>query len=368
MMAVMPDSDISAAAPAVLAALGWDAGRAAEAAALDPTAYVGRVAVRHSRFCDLLTADGWRRVRLPARLLTAAADGGGPVVGDWLLWRPQGDDGAAEALLSRRSVIVRQEAGRGLRAQAVAANLDRLFIVTSLDRDFNLRRLERWLALVWDSGAAPVIVIGKADLVGDEAAGAALAAVGEIAPGVPVLTVSTVDGRGLAELHRLASGCTVAFVGSSGVGKSSLVNAILGDERLRVGAVRAHDGRGQHTTSVRELVPLPGGGALIDTPGVRELQLWADDEALESTFADVAALAADCRFADCCHEGEPGCAVAGALADGTLDAERLTGYRKLQGELAALDRRVDPEARRAAKAKDREIAKRIKQLYKDRGR
>ncbi len=364
----MQKSEDSAAGVSLLAALGWDAARATEATTVDSTARPGRVAVRHARFCDLYTAEGWRRVRLPARLLTAAPDGGGPVVGDWLLWRPQGDDGAAEVLLPRRSVILRQEAGRGSRAQAVAANLDLLFIVTALDRDFSLRRLERWLALVWDSGALPILILGKADLADDDAIAAVRREIATIAPRVPVLAISTIDGRGIDDLRARASGRTVAFVGSSGVGKSSIVNALIGEERLRVGAVRTHDGRGQHTTTVRELVPLAGGGALIDTPGVRELQLWADDEALDSTFADVAALAGECRFADCRHEGEPDCAVGGALAAGTLDADRLEGYRKLQAELAALDSRIDPAARRVSRAGERRISKAIKQVYKDRDR
>lgn len=344
-----------------LARLGWDAPRAAAfaplaAAGLEPA----RVQVRHAQFCDLRTVAGTRQARLPARLHDAGEGGGGPVVGDWVAWRAIGDDAVVEELLPRRSLLQRQAAGKATAPQVVAANVDRLCIVMGLDRDYSLRRLERWLTLAGDAGVRPVVVLNKADLCEDPLPRAD--EVRRLVPEAAVLVTSVTAEIGLDRLAaELGPGLTSAFVGSSGTGKSSLVNALLGEERQRVGAVRAHDGRGQHTTTRRELILLPSGGVLIDTPGVREMQPWADETAVEATFADIGELAAGCRFNDCRHGEEPGCAVRAAVATGELDLERLEGYLRLQAEL-------DSQSRRSRERQGRAQTKALRKLYRERDR
>jgi ribosome biogenesis GTPase len=241
----------------------------------------------------------------------------------------------------------------------VAANVDTVFLVTAFGGDLNPRRLERYLTAAWDSGSSPVIVANKCDLAADPLA--ELAAVEAVSTGVPVLAVSASSGEGLDELEAyLAPGQTVALLGSSGVGKSTLVNRLAGREVLVTAEIGA-DGRGRHTTTHRELVPLPSGALLIDTPGMRELQLWADEEVLDSTFAEIAEIARGCRFSDCSHEHEPGCEILRALADGSLPRERFASYRKLQREIRALeirkDARLKSEARQEMRRRQRRMRK-----------
>ncbi len=305
------------------------------------------------------------------RLTTAAGEGVGhvtgrfrhdtgedplrwPVVGDWVAVHPSGP--SIHAVLPRTSLFVRQEAGARVGAQPLAANIDTVVIATGLDDDFSLRRIERYLALAWESGATPVIVLTKADLCPDIPV--RLAETAAIAPGVAIHAVSTYTGAGLLELAALLlPGQTVALLGSSGVGKSSLLNVWLGAPVQRVTAVRAHDRTGRHTTTHRQLFVLPGGGLVIDTPGMREVQLWHAEEGVEETFADIAAIAAACRFADCTHAGEPGCCIQAALDAGRVAPARLESYRKLQRELDYLARREDPEAMRAEEDRWKAIAK-----------
>ncbi|HEY9764271.1 MAG TPA: ribosome small subunit-dependent GTPase A, partial [Trichocoleus sp.] len=253
-----------------------------------------------------------------------------PAVGDWVVVRLH--DGASHAtihqVLPRQSQFVRKAAGARTEAQVVAANVDTVFLVSGLDRDFNLRRIERSLVLAWESGANPVIVLNKADGCGDLEG--VVETVTDIAPGVSVIPISALTGHGVEALATyLQSGQTVALIGSSGVGKSTLTNFLLGTTVQATQAVRADDQRGRHTTTSRHLLRLPSGALLIDTPGMRELQLWSGSDGLEATFSDIDALAEQCRFRDCQHGQEPGCAVQAAIASGELDFSRLSSYQKL---------------------------------------
>jgi ribosome biogenesis GTPase / thiamine phosphate phosphatase len=292
-----------------------------------------------------------------------------PAVGDWVAVavRPAEGRAAIHALLPRKSCLVRKAAGSATEEQILAANVDTLVLVSGLDADFNLRRIERYVTLAWESKAFPVILLNKADACDDVAARVTQAEACAI--GVPVYAVSALNGMGLTVLRPyLSAGQTLAFLGSSGVGKSTIINSLLGEERLRVNAVRASDGRGQHTTTHRELILLPGGGIVIDTPGMRALGLWANQDSVERTFEDVDALALECRFKDCAHVTEPGCAVRAAIEEGRLDAARWQNYLKLKRELQHLDARQDRKAALIAKGKGKALAKEIRRYTKDQGR
>ncbi len=269
-----------------------------------------------------------------------------PAVGDWVAVRlPQGEGRAAvHAVLPRRTKFSRQAAGERTAEQVVAANVDVVFLVSGLDGDFNLRRIERYLTAAWESGANPVIVLNKADICDDPEGRATV--VEDVAPGAPVHTVSALTGDGLDVVRSyLRPGRTIGFLGSSGVGKSTIINALLGRAVQPVQAVRDGDDRGRHTTTRRELFLLEEGGLLLDTPGMRELQLWGGSEGAETTFQEIAELAESCRFRDCHHEGEPGCAVSGAVDAGELSPERLESYHKLQREMRYMETRRDVAAR-----------------------
>lgn len=308
-----------------------------------------RVAVQHRGAYVVWTETGELSAELSGRLRNDGAEGAElPVSGDWVVVRPYPDGSGAtiHAVLPRRTAFSRKEPFKAVREQVLAANVDAVFVVTGLDRDFNLRRVERYLATAWESGADPVVVLSKADLCPDVAQ--AMAAVEAVAIGVPIHAVSCVTGKGVEELRALIGGNrTVALLGSSGVGKSTLINFLLDKEALPTGELR-RDGRGRHTTTNRELVALPGGGLVLDTPGLRELQLWDAGDGLGTTFGDVEALFDHCRFRDCSHRREPGCAVKRALADGSLDVERWHSYNKLQRELHALELKQDRRARAEA--------------------
>lgn len=258
-----------------------------------------------------------------------------PAVGDWVYLKTlPGEESRAiiHGILARKSKFSRNEAGKRNREQIVAANIDTVFLVTALSGDFNIRRLERYLTMAWESGASPVIILNKADLCSNIAT--IKVQVESIAYAVPIHIVSCLDGRGMCELEDYLEGnTTVAFLGSSGVGKSTLINRLLGKERQKTGDVRRNDQKGRHTTTHRELIIVPGRGIVIDTPGMRELQLWNAGESVDNTFADIEKLARKCKFNDCNHETEPGCAVKKAIEEGNLEYERLESYRKLQREL-----------------------------------
>jgi ribosome biogenesis GTPase len=325
---------------------GWDDGWEAafephRAAGLTP----GRITIQHRGAYVLATAEGEVWAELPRRLLRLLeADGSVPAVGDWVGWHELGGRAFVEAVLPRRSSFSRKTPWLEVREQVVAANVDVVFLVQALPDDVNPRRLERYLATAWESGALPELVLTKVDLVDDPAP--FVAEVEQVAFGVPVHLVSNVTGEGLGELRaEIQPGRTAALLGSSGIGKSTIVNRLAGQELLETQGLR-RDGRGRHTTTHRELVLLPGGGIVLDTPGMRELQLWSVEDGLERAFEDIDELAAACRFTDCAHDREPGCAIREALAAGSLDDERWQSYRKLQRELEGLRLRMDARARK----------------------
>ncbi len=298
-----------------------------------------------------------RTVTLAGRLRNEAESRGAlPVVGDWVSVTGE----VIDAVLPRRSSFVRKVAGETTVEQVVAANIDTVFLVVGMDGDFNPRRVERYLTATWESGASPVIVLNKSDLAGDQIEDRK-AEIEAVAMGVPTVAVSALQEHGLSELADwLQPGRTVALLGSSGVGKSTMVNALAGANVQDTGAVRDSDSRGRHTTTHRELVCLPSGAVLMDTPGMRELQLWGTESGLEETFPEITALAASCRFSDCRHETEPGCSILSALEDGTLDSGRLQSWRKMQRELARLAMRQNLRAKAAEKAKWKSIRKTMK--------
>lgn len=303
----------------------------------------------------------WRAVVRGVLRFHAAGRDDFPAVGDWVVVQaPPADQAGSPAvihgILPRTSAVARKAAGFGGGEQLVAANVDTLLICCGLDGDYNPRRIERYLTLAYGSGAAPVVVLTKADLC-DEAE-ERVAEVEAVAIGAPVIVVGYAEEDGIDAVRRLVKpGSTAALVGSSGVGKSTLINRLLGREAMATGTVRDSDQRGRHTTTHRQLLLLPGGGVLIDTPGLRELQLWADASDLGSSFADIEALAADCRFRDCSHTSEPGCGVLAALESGALTAERFESFRKLQRELAFEQRKTDKSAEAANKARWKAIHK-----------
>ena len=281
-----------------------------------------------------------------------------PAVGDWVAIAPRPQEGRAriEHILPRRTKLARKAAGRSLEEQIISANLDTVFVVSALNRDFNLRRIERYLTLVWDSGARPVILLNKADLHPDSEACVAQAE--SVALGSPVHLLSALAGTGVETIPSyLPRGSTGAFVGSSGVGKSTIINRLLGDNLLATQAVRRGDDRGKHTTTSRQLFFLPQGGLVIDTPGLRELQLLDNEQGAAQAFDDIETLAASCRFGDCHHRGEPGCAVADAVRDGSLAPQRLENFHKLEAELRYLERKYDPRLARETKEKWKSIHK-----------
>jgi ribosome biogenesis GTPase len=354
-----------------LAYLGWDQKLSADFASYSCAGLTaGRVILQHSHLFTVATEAGEVHAQVSGRLRHQSISAEElPAVGDWVALRlPPGDGNALiQAVLPRRSKFSRKAAGRATREQVVAANIDTVFLIVGMDNDFSPRRVERYLAAAYESGAAPVVVLNKLDLCVDPVA--RLAAIEEVAPAVPVHAISALRGD---NLNAVAAYCvprrTVALLGSSGVGKSTLINTLLGEDLLRTAEVRPNDSRGRHTTTHRELIFLPGGGMVIDTPGMRELQLWQADEGVQVTFDEIETLARACRFHDCRHQNEPGCAVRAAVEAGQLAPNRLAGMHKLQKELAWFDRQHDQLAAIEEKRRWKAIHKSAKRFQREEDR
>jgi ribosome biogenesis GTPase / thiamine phosphate phosphatase len=348
---------MSALVVSALAELGWDdAFEVAFAAlALNPEAKPGRVVSEHRGGYRVATGAGEVTAELSGRIrFNTARRSDLPAVGDWVALAGS----AVQAVVPRRTMFTRRDPDPRIGDQVLAANVDVAFLVTSVNRDFNLRRLERYLAMAWSSGAQPVVILSKTDLVFD--LDDRLEEVRGVAIGVPIVSVSVPLGLGIEEVRGLLlAGRTAVFLGSSGVGKSTLINALAGVAMQAIGDVREDDDRGRHTTTGRQLLTLPDGWLVIDTPGLRSIELSDDGADLGRTFADIESIAADCRFSDCAHEGEPGCAVQAALADGRLDRGRFESHRKLERELAHVARATDPAARAAHRSKWRAIPRSV---------
>ncbi len=325
----------------------------------------GRIVVQKGDY-DVVSPDGFLRCHVAGRMKFHA--GGAvdlPVVGDWVAVRarPAEKTGRIEGVLPRNGRFIRKVPGSKTEAQVIAANIDTVFLVSGLDDDFNPARIERYLVLARDSGAQPVIVLNKADLCPDLEA--VLSVMAEVAHGMPLIVTSVPRHEGIEELRGFfRSRTTGALLGSSGVGKSSLINELLGEEHFKVQEVRETDSHGRHTTTHRELVLLSSGGMVIDTPGLRELQLWGDGGGLQDTFEDVEELALLCRFSNCLHETEPGCAVRQAIEEGRLEPNRMESYRKLQRELSHLQSKYDGREKIVNKQRMKQIAK-ARRWYKD---
>jgi ribosome biogenesis GTPase / thiamine phosphate phosphatase len=314
----------------------------------------------------LLVHDGVREVFASPRGRLRNQPNFPPVVGDWVLAESADDHRyVLESILERRTAIVRKQAGPYPSAQVLAANVDRVLLVTSMNQDFSVRRLERYLTLVWESGATPIIVLTKADLATD--VGPFRREAEKCALGFPVVCISSVSGDGIGELgSSLVVGETVVLLGSSGVGKSTLVNVLGGADVRETRSVRENDGKGRHATTDRHLVRLPSGVLLIDTPGLREVQLWARDTAVAQTFPEISELAMHCRFRDCHHQEEPGCAVVAAIATGQIDMDRLDSLRRLRRELDHLDQQSNPLSALQYKSKIKRIMRAQEQQQRHR--
>jgi len=326
----------------------------------------GRIVTSQRGLGAAVVADGRvLRTTLPGTL-EPSSEAGPVAVGDWVALASGSEPTLVRAILPRRGALVRRRPGGSSQGQLLATNVDAVLVVDGLDRGPNPRRIERAVALAWDAGATPIVVLTKADLCSDP--GHALAVASAAAPFAEVVLVAAHERGGATDLiGRLAPGTTSVLLGPSGAGKSTLVNALLGEQRLAVGEVRSSDRRGRHTTTRRELIALPCGACLIDTPGVRELGLWLDVDAVDGAFPDIEALAAACRFRDCRHEDEPGCAVRAAVGTGELDGARLDSYRRLRVEAESAEKRRSTTGNHQQRARDRVFARLVRAAKRYKG-
>lgn len=345
--------------------LGWNDQLEAAKQAYDKAWTPARIVLEHKHMYRVLDHRG-EMLATPSGKFRQNGDF--PAVGDWVLVDARHEEGKAtiHVLLPRKSKFSRKEAGTVTREQIVAANVDYVYLVMALNQDYNLRRLERYLLAAYDSGALPVIILSKGDLCQDTEG--RLSEVEAIAPGVDIYVTSAVDRRGVDAIRRqLTAGITAAFLGSSGAGKSTLVNMLYGKEVQLAGEIREDDGKGKHTTTHRELVQLPGGGMIIDTPGMRELQLWDQQQTgVSAAFSDIERFGEVCRFRDCTHKNEPGCRVQEAVQTGEIEQERLNSYFKLQRELQYLDRKSSAKAQLEQRKQFKQLSKNVKQVKKRR--
>ncbi|MBI4417535.1 MAG: ribosome small subunit-dependent GTPase A [Ignavibacteriales bacterium] len=329
-----------------------------------------RVALQHRNYYVLYSTLGELRGEPTGKMqYMASGPQDLPAVGDWVVIDPRPYEQAATIVdvLPRKTKFSRQAAGRKTEEQIVAANIDSVFIVSGLDNDFNLRRIERYLVLAIESGASPVVLLNKVDLCEDPEG--ARTETTSLNPHVPVHVLSALKNEGVDVIRNyLRNGATGALLGSSGVGKTTIINRLLGTDERKTAPVREADDRGRHTTAARELILLPAGGLLIDTPGMRELQLWSSSDAVSEVFEDIEVLAENCKFRDCSHEVEPGCAVKEALEQGVLDEGRYESYRKLHRELQYQQRKYDPAEQRKEKERWKKIMTEYKKNKKKRGK
>ena len=326
--------------------------------------YVGlyepaRVSTVYKNGYNIYTIDGEVRARISGNL---HQKGDFPAVGDWVaILKDKIGFATIHAILPRKSKFSRKEVGNVTEEQVIVTNIDTIFIVTSLNRDFNLRRIERYLAITKENETTPVVILSKSDLCKD--VDEKINEVVEIAPGINVVAISAIENEGIDQLSPyLKDGKTVALLGSSGVGKSTLINAFEGYKRQNIGKIREKDSRGRHVTTERELIMLKKGGLIIDNPGMRELQLWDAGEGMLDLFSDIIEFETQCKFSDCLHETEPGCAVKRAISDGTLSKKRLESYRKLQREIRAVERKKNPQL--AGKKRWKKMGKMAKEIKK----